>query len=486
MLFSKLHAVLVIGTCFSLFACAGGGESGTGQDDSSSTPDPIVASGQITGFGSVFVNGVEFQTTNSSVSLDGVSAAESQLSVGMFVNVRGSKNVDGLNGNASLIEFDDELEGVVNNVNIDVDGTGTLDVMGQSVHIMADTILQGVASADLIVNNNVIEVSGYSNGLGSIYATWLNIKAPTYSGTESLELKGVASMANTTNKTFFIGSQEINYADSSVELIDLPNNLVQDNYYVDIKSEVGFSGAVLLASKIKLINIDKKEVTGTSGVSAELEGVITTIFTTDRFGVNGQTVIASDSVLTTAMLLTTTGVKVEVEGTYNSDGLLVAADIEIFQASNLEVAAYLQSVDLSNSSDPIVTVLGIAFHVLPSTILKDETDSVNGSPDQYFNLSSLDKLTGTQQRLEIQAYKDPIRNHFVVTRLVRKNYEQGQSEELDGRVSTASTDSGNTIEISGIVIDTSVNPSFSASLSVDDHVEIILGINGELIATSIN
>ena len=50
-------------------SCSGGGGGGTGLPSATTTSS--VSSGVITGFGSVKLNGLEYQTTNTSVTVDG-------------------------------------------------------------------------------------------------------------------------------------------------------------------------------------------------------------------------------------------------------------------------------------------------------------------------------------------------------------------------------------------------------------------------------
>ena len=64
-----------------LVACGG---SSTG--DNAGT---VVSRGIITGFGSVFVNGIKFKTTGASISVDDEAGNESSLRVGMIVTVKG-------------------------------------------------------------------------------------------------------------------------------------------------------------------------------------------------------------------------------------------------------------------------------------------------------------------------------------------------------------------------------------------------------------
>ena len=92
------------------------GSSGTNTEVTPLLPTGISAVGQITGFGSVYVNGIEYDTTGASYDVDDVTASgDSALSVGMVVEVRGSVNADGRTGSASSIDYDDDIEGIVEN-----------------------------------------------------------------------------------------------------------------------------------------------------------------------------------------------------------------------------------------------------------------------------------------------------------------------------------------------------------------------------------
>src|SRR5882724_9545279 len=100
---TSLFGLLLFGTLLALASC-GGGTSETGGSGVTST-------GTITGFGSVFVNGVEFNTSGATIVRDGNPATESNLRVGMVVMVNGSRS--GSSGNATRIEVDDALKGFV-------------------------------------------------------------------------------------------------------------------------------------------------------------------------------------------------------------------------------------------------------------------------------------------------------------------------------------------------------------------------------------
>src|SRR5258706_7801818 len=100
-----------------LVGCGGGGggspTSVVGPADSSQpgpadSSQPTVAVGRIDAFGSVFVNGVEFDTSGASFTVRGASAANDRaLSVGMVVRVTGSHDDNG-HGTATEVRFDAE------------------------------------------------------------------------------------------------------------------------------------------------------------------------------------------------------------------------------------------------------------------------------------------------------------------------------------------------------------------------------------------
>ena len=87
-------------------ALAGCGSSGGGGVSTASNSS---ITGVITGFGSVYVNGVEFDTTSASYSVDGVAgSSDYDLDVGMRVNLEGTVNSDGITGKAASISYTDE------------------------------------------------------------------------------------------------------------------------------------------------------------------------------------------------------------------------------------------------------------------------------------------------------------------------------------------------------------------------------------------
>src|SRR5262245_11798717 len=147
--------VALIGILLVLGACGGG--SNNGQLGGSEGTG--LARGAITGFGSIFVNGVEFSTTGATFTIDGSPGTESELHVGDVVTIEGTINSNGRTGTATRVSFDDEVEGPVSS--LDVAG-GSFVVLGQTVRVDGGTSFDsGLGGLAALAVGDVVEVSGF-------------------------------------------------------------------------------------------------------------------------------------------------------------------------------------------------------------------------------------------------------------------------------------------------------------------------------------
>ena len=119
-----------------LTGCGGGGGGSGGSDDGTGGGTVSgLSQGKIEGFGSVLVNGVEWETESVKVEIEGVSGfSESDLHEGMVIKVEGNLDDSGTTGTAKKISFNDNLEGSISSVNISPSGfVKTLVVLTQTV-----------------------------------------------------------------------------------------------------------------------------------------------------------------------------------------------------------------------------------------------------------------------------------------------------------------------------------------------------------------
>jgi hypothetical protein len=409
---------LAIAAVIGLTACGGSGE---GSDSTASSPvmsGSTITTGVITGFGSVFVDGVEFETDDSSFSLDdGDDGVENEdgLAVGMVVTVTGTVHADGKTGSARHIEFDDELEGIVNANSVGAEGTGTMTIMGQTVIVKTITIFEsdvaGIDSIDKVAAGNVVEVSGYSSGDGSVYATRIEVKLAMHAG-EEIEVKGIVS--NLEASRFDIGGLTVDFSSALFD-DSLPNGTLGNGQYVEVKSTAGFSlDNQLIASEIELQDDGDMELEGDEGDEAELNGIVTAVSPDTAFEVGGRTVI-----ITMATSFEhgnpgdiMPGVYLEVEGELNAEGELVADEIELAIEDDIEIQGTVEAV---NDPPGSVTLLGEIIHVNASTLLIDKQDEAGLLPEHFFGLDDLN----SGDYLEIDAYLDPDSGKLIAVKLER-------------------------------------------------------------------
>jgi len=302
---------------------ASGGIGGTGVVSGAS-------SGAIEGFGSVFVNGVEWKTTGTEFEIEGVGGfSENNLHEGMWVKVEGTFDDNGTTGTATKIRFDDNLEGPISNVTTSSSGSvKTLVVMGQTA-IVEDGVTffdnndPTFTFASLGPGNvgNVVEISGFTNFDGSIRTTFIEKKAAdlaTFLLTDDLEIEGVVQ--NLAGNTFQINLLTIDFTGVTPR-----NGTLSDGVLVEVKGN-NLVGNTLTATDVEikpvglgLDDIDKVEV----------EGFVTDLDTgLETFEVNGQLVDYATAEFiggTEAELLD--GIKIEAEGPIIG-GILVAVTVK--------------------------------------------------------------------------------------------------------------------------------------------------------------
>lgn len=140
---------------------AGGGGSGTG-----------ISTGSVTGFGSVFMNGLEFFTDSEVapgfvtmkrfMGMDNSSMRDRDLfRVGMVVTIRHGQ----YDNNANQIEYQDNLQGPIAARNSGAENTVT--ILGQTV-VVGDPALFATLSL-----NEIVEVSGFVDSAGRIRASYI-------------------------------------------------------------------------------------------------------------------------------------------------------------------------------------------------------------------------------------------------------------------------------------------------------------------------
>ena len=432
-LYASLVAVVVMscGTETALVNTAG--ISGTG-----------VVFGTITGFGSIFVNGVEYEIDDATFDVDGNKlATQEQLRIGMVVRLDATNNDDGITGVATSVFYDDSIEGPVTTSPVSPVGKSEVkefSVMGQMISVNASTIFEGV-SFDTLALNDVVEISGFPDESGTIFATRIEKKG-SFTGAEvEVELHGVIADLNLVPNQFKIGSLIIDISKPPV-LDDISGGLA-NGLNVKVKGRYQSNGSII-ADEVEGEDGDNNNGDG----DLSLHGLVTS-FVNGVLKVNGTTVDTS-AISTATLNLITQGIEVEVHGTL-SNGVLVATRIEI-RSAEARFDANITAVDTANKT------IGVSYPNINGTV----TLTVNAQSQMIDETQSNAPLTisglndSMQARIEARKSGD----NWVVTSLKRKDLQN--EYEIKGIVSAKTANTS--LTVNGLVI----NLSPTASYKIDN------------------
>lgn len=329
----QIKFIFVLTIYFFIASCGGGGSSTQGGIGGTG-----VSSGKVEGFGSVIVNGVHFDTTNAIVTKDDGTAVTNfndadinqLLSKGMIINIEGTINSDGVTGTAEKITYQDDLEGPV--MGTPAADASSFVALGQTV-IVSSSLTQysgGLNDISDIADGQVVEVSGFNDVNGNIFATYIERKATSYSASTIFEIKGIISSVVDAS-TFTI---------AGLKVVTSINTTGLNNEYVEVYGV--FNGSDTLTANT--VSIIVEGLSGSDKDDAELEGIAASGCTTIScvFKLSGTNVqINSNTAFEAGLAATdiTTGVYLEAEGSFQS-GMLIAEEIKF--KDNIEIQADVQ------------------------------------------------------------------------------------------------------------------------------------------------
>jgi len=398
----KTYGICTLLLSATLIACGGGSGNSVAGIDARGGPVKVavVSKGTIAGFGSIIVNGVRYDTSAASVDNDGVAGVPGDLMVGQVVLVKGSLDDNGATtGTADSVTYADLVEGPISAIDTTA---GTITVLGQLIFIDADTSFDdniSPPSIDGLSVADIVEVSGLVHADGSISATRIEAKP---AGAE-FEVSGTVS--NLLATTFEINGLSVDF--SAAQLDNFPTGTPQDGQFVEVKgSNFGGSGELLAAR----VEFKGNELGADDGDHAEIEGFVTRFASAADFDVegiavtsNGSTSFQNGSAADLAL-----NRKVEVEGTVNASGVIVASKIELKLSNFIRVEGMVDSKSANS-----VTIFGIQIGVNSLTRVEDKS-SANV---QSFSLTNVN----VGDYLETRGYEDA--TGVVATRLERHDFK---------------------------------------------------------------
>jgi hypothetical protein len=340
---------------------AGGGIGGSG----------VISSGRVTAFGSVEVNGTDFDTSNAKVFINGVKEGEgddavfANLEIGMVVTVEGRMKDDG-SFVADRVLYSANVIGPVEDIS-DIDATTKeIVVLGQTVIVNVVTEFEGTNFND-ITEDDVVAVSGYIDDNGIIRVTFLEKIDDII-----FEVTGFVENLDPDLETFMINDLIIDY---SLISDDLPDGIPADGQFVEVQGEL--VAGELIATSIALGD----ELDGEDGDEIEIMGFVTEIISENdiiKFKIGNQEVHA-DSDEDVVIYVDggpsdiRPGQLLSAEGSLK-DGILVAVEIEFWEPDQTEVEGIVDQVvfiDIDGELFPEFTLEGREDQVVQTN---DETE----------------------------------------------------------------------------------------------------------------
>ncbi|VAW49871.1 hypothetical protein MNBD_GAMMA04-329 [hydrothermal vent metagenome] len=417
-----------------LVACGGGGSTSTTGIGGSG----ITTTGTITGFGSVIVNGVKFETTRSSFDIEGSPGTQNDLAIGMVVQVNGVINPDGVTGTATSIVFDDELQGSVND--FATDGlTATFTVLGIAVKVDSKTTYfdpdNGGISINTITNGQFVELSGFFDATGTLIASRIENKNGS---DENVELKG--NITNLVGTTFTLKGIEIDARTARLE--DLPNGLT-NNIHVEVKGR--FDGTRIIATEV-----ESEEIEYGDREEFEMEGYVTDFTSHSNFKVNGITVDASNNPkMEPSTMQLENNVQIEVEG-YFVNGILIATELKM-RGGEAEITASVSSINQATNSFTVQfeSAQFIDVEITP------ETEIENGNYLSFLNHLTLSNI------VEVEGYQKAVNGTVIIVASEIEIEDFDEDIEVQGVIE--SDPSLSTIKILGVEFTIDGNTKFKNS-----------------------
>jgi len=307
-----------------LLAACGGGGSGGSSSPTATANTPSVVSGTVTGFGSLIIDGVEYDDSVATVRRE-VDPANPAAATKADVKLGQTVDCTFANGKLDQVTVAATVIGPIDMKSlVPASGSGTIStfkVLSQSVNVVTSganlTLFEGATGFAALQDGETVEVYGVIDAKGAVNAT--RIVVVPAGGTTALRVSGTASGATAT--TFMLGTLTIDFSKATL----LPSGAaISNGEFVSVFSNTLPTATTLVASTVRVRSAKAHE-----GQEIAVGGMVTKFMALSNFQVEGVTVDASKITPTPAIV---NGTLVRVEGMVTG-GVLVATELEIMPAT---------------------------------------------------------------------------------------------------------------------------------------------------------
>ena len=448
---NRIAAITIAAASLLAAGCGGGGGGGSdaGSNPPGEPPPPpsggitrtgfAVAIGPITGFGSVWVNGVRYVTDGETTYIkDGVEVAEqAEFEVGEMVVIKGGIDDNNVNATADVVESNDIVEGPVSSHDT---VASQIVVLGQTVQISATTSVDDSCPADL-TTVPAVEIYGTVDANGVIDASRVECRDGTWDGV--MEINGIAT--NVTATTFEINGFSIDYSNAILDDSFPTAGVISENDPVEAKGD-SLNGNTLEADSVEYKG---NRFEDNEGDHIEVEGFITRFQSATDFDVSGipVTTLESTTYEGGSVGSLAPNLKVEVEGEFDSNGVLNATKVEIKAATAIRVTGALDSV-----SGNTLVVLGITVNTSATVTRFEDKRDPRVDPMNVGDLNTADYV-------EIRGQEQP---PGQITAMIVERDDPDTRTELRGFVETGGKSEPN-LTVLGVTIVTNGSTQYRDS-----------------------
>lgn len=425
---------------------------------------PKTSDGAITGFGSVYVNGVRYNTDEAQFSHNDIESSEDALSVGMQVTVNSIQPADNSQAIATEVTYSAHAKGRISGIDL---SSQSLSVLGQIYLVNELSQFEDIQFNELHINN-FVEISAIATQNGQYYISHLAIDEQDH----DQKIRGSVTHLNTDTKTFNLGQLVINYHNSDI------NGTIREGAQVEVESDNAPIDFVLLADEVTVTSLIP-----TSGELIAIEGIITD-FEDDILTVNQQSFKLHDNTDFTlgdedSLIV---GAQISLVATTQGEELALINSIRVEQVNELEIEGVVTSISVNS-----FTLAGQEFTVDEFTHYEDDSDEQL----RRFNFENIN----IGDILSVNAFES---QSILVARSVEreKQNDEEQITEFKGPVTAFDLP---TLSVKGITVTTNTltefenqsdqditQTQFFSELTLSQEVEIkAIIIEGTLLALDI-
>ncbi len=362
-----LIALLLISGCSGdPFNLAEGGIGGSG----------IISEGPISSFGSIFVNGVRYDTSNAELS--GILSAENELELGMVVTVEGS--VEGDSGIAERVYFNPSLIGALEALDLQ---TQSLNIAGQTVFVDDFTIFANREQLNEFVLGDWLHISAIDSADGQLLARWIRVQNPE----QRSQLTGIIEQLDSLQQQFQIRGKAIDYRYAEIE------TSLEEGAWVRVEGELNTD--VLLAQKIKA----KAPFTAEPSQQIALHGQIRS---------NGHLTLGQERIELALHVQFELGQRDDVRngqlvtgiGERDAEGNLVLSQLRFLEPPKIEDRFELRG-HIEAISTEHIQVSGKTYNLSGNTVFHDKRDRERHFNGEQLHIGDYVRLLGAGEEVHI-------------------------------------------------------------------------------------